>query len=119
MNRYRVVTYVDITRSNPDRECKDELLLGQQNNFNTLIQAIGLRSNIFWDTDPEFINNKWIWHFEVESDDIFNDGLDPVGLLLQDLNSVPIVSNLTNPVAIYPAVFKTLGESPNTWITVV
>jgi hypothetical protein len=53
MARYRIVTLIDITRSQPAREETDQTLLGQQANFNSLLQAIGLRSNVTWLRDPK------------------------------------------------------------------
>ena len=52
MPRYKIITLVDITRTNPDRSERDQLKVSQQANFNSLIQAIGLRSNVDWERDP-------------------------------------------------------------------
>ncbi len=127
MARYKIVTLVDITRSNPDRSCKETKLLGQQANFNSLLQAIGIRSNVDWDRDPKFSDgrlpdsiggkcNHWIWNFEVEREDVFLKGNDPVGLLIDDLNGVPIISNLDNSADLDPPIFSTKGDKINTWI---
>ena len=126
MARYKIITFVDITRSNPLRQETDKIKLGQQSNFNSLIQAIGLRANVDWQQDPEMNTgrlphpmigkaNHWVWEFETERDYLFLKDTDPVGLLLEDLNGVPIVINLNNSVDITPAVFRTLGDKPNTW----
>jgi len=127
MARYKIITFVDITRTNPSRQETNRLKLGQQANFNCLIQAIGLRANVAWEQDPELNTgrlphpmvgkaNHWIWEFETERDYLFLKGTDPVGLLLDDLNGVPVVVELNNSIDINPAVFKTIGEKPNTWI---
>ena len=126
MARYKIFTFVDITRSNPLRQETDKIKLGQQSNFNSLIQAIGLRANVDWQQDPAMNTgrlphpmigkaNHWVWEFETERDYLFLKDSDPVGLLLEDLNGVPIVTDLNNSVDITPAVFRTLGENPNTW----
>ena len=130
MARYQIITLVDITRTNPSRNETNKIKLGQQANFNSLIQAIGLRSNVAWDIDPERHTgrvphqdskaNHWIWQFEVERDQIFwKNENDQVGLLLDDLDGVPIISNLTDSVDIHPPVFKTRGDQANTWITII
>jgi len=116
MHRYTIRTTVDITRTNPDRHSQDELAVAQQQNFNTLLQGIELRANVSWDEDPVQQDRHWIWQFSVEAEDIFLDGVDPVGLLKQDLHNIPVVGNLTNPIAVYPAAFRTLGKDTNTWI---
>jgi hypothetical protein len=128
MPRYQIVTLVDITRTNPTRSETDQHLLAQQANFNTLLQSIGLRSNVEWTVDPteckgilphplEGKANYWTWTFEVERDEVFNKDGDPVGLLLDDLHGVPIISQLNNSVDIDPPVFQTQGPNTNIWVS--
>ena len=128
MPRYQIVTLVDITRTNPTRAETDQHLLSQQANFNTLLQSIGLRSNVTWDADPkELIGvlpyplngkaNHWIWIIEVERDQVFTKDGNPVGLLLEDLHGVPVISQLNNSVDIDPAVFQTQGPNTNIWVS--
>jgi hypothetical protein len=129
MPRYQVITLVDITRTNPDRSEKDHLRVSQQANFNSLIQAIGLRSNVDWETDPQMHQgsiptqlgkaNHWIWEFNAERDEIFLKDKNPVGLLIEDLNGVPVITKLNDSADIYPAVFKTQGDDINTWFTII
>ena len=103
MPQYSLVSLVDITRTNPHRSETDNTKLSQQANFNSLIQAIGLRSNIEWNVDPVKhqgalpypFNGRgtyWTWWFSVDGEDLFLDGTDPVALLKQDLQNVPIIS---------------------------
>jgi hypothetical protein len=128
MPRYQLITLVDITRTNPTRSETDQYKLGQQANFNTLLQSIGLRSNVNWNADPKELSgvlphpltgkaNHWIWTFEVERDDVFTKDSDPVGLLLDDLHGVPIISQLNNSIDIDPAVFQTQGPNTNVWVS--
>ena len=128
MPRYRIVTLVDITRSNPSRAETDPVKLGQQANFNSLIQAIGLRANVEWRVDPIMNTGAlpypadgkaahWIWEFDVEREFLFQKGSDPVGLLLDDLNGVPILNHLKNTADIDPAVFQTKNGNQNIWIS--
>ena len=126
MPRYKIITLVDITRSNPSGSETNSLLKGQQANFNSLIQSIGMRSNLNWDADPvmdtgtlpyplEGKSTHWIWEFYTERDEVFTKGDDSVGLLLDDLNNVPVVPNLLNTVDIHPAAFQTRGPNTNIW----
>jgi hypothetical protein len=128
MPRYQIVTLVDITRTNPSRAETDQHLLAQQANFNTLLQSIGLRSNVTWDADPKELTgvlphplngkaNHWIWTFEVERDQVFAKDGDPVGLLLEDLHGVPIIDRLNNTAIVDPAAFQTQGENINIWVS--
>jgi hypothetical protein len=127
MPRYKIITLVDITRTNPTRSETDFIKLGQQANFNSLIQAIGLRANVEWSVDPvkntgalpypaEGKATHWSWEFEVERDFLFQKDNDPVGLLKDDIDGVPVVNQLNNSVDIEPAVFQ-IKNNINTWIS--
>jgi len=128
MQTYQVISLVDITRSRPDRSCTDQIKLGQQANFNSLIQAIGIRSNVEWQNDPEMLNGRlpepfdgkatyWTWSFTVERDFVFDKNGDAVGLLLDDLHGVPVVDGLNNTVMLKPTVFQTKGKDMNIWVS--
>jgi hypothetical protein len=130
MQRYKLITLVDITRSRASRIETDKLKIGQQANFNTFLQTIGLRSNIDWVQDPvkkdgrlpdpiDGKANHWIWEFDVERQDVFLKDQDPVGHLKDDLHGVPIISNLENSVDISPAAIQTSGNNINTWIEII
>ena len=130
MERYKIITLVDITRTNCPRNEPDPIRVGQQANFNSVLQAIGLRSNMTWDKDPEMHTgrlpdnidgkaNHWVWEFVVERDYVFLKETDPVGLLVDDLQGVPIVANLKNNIEITPAAIQTKGTNINTWVTIL
>jgi hypothetical protein len=130
MQRYKIITLVDITRNFVSRTDTDRVKISQQANFNSFIQAIGLRANIEWVQDPvkntgrlpDFIDGKanhWIWEIDIERDDVFLKGNDPVGHLIDDLHGVPIVADLENNVDISPAAIQTKGENINTWVQII
>jgi len=130
MTRYEIITLIDITRVSCSRSETDKIKLGQQANFNSLIQSIGLRANITWDKDPIKIDGQlplplegrccfWSWQFETEHNDLFLKESDPVGHLINDLHGVPIVSDLTNSVDIHPPAIQTRGSMTNTWIKII
>lgn len=130
MPYYEIITLVDITRTNIIKTEPDQLKILQQNNFNSLRQAIELRSNISWIKDPirqegrlpsDFDGKAayWIWQFEVEKEDLFLSDDDPVALLKADLHCVPVITGLTETVEIKPAAFQTLGKSINTIVKII
>lgn len=130
MARYKLITLVDITRTNPVRSEIDKLKIGQQANFNSLIQAIELRSNVDWENDPRKYSGTlprplvgkathWIWEFDCEREEVFLKDNDLTGLLKDDLNGVPVVPLLENSADIHPAIFDTLSKTPNTWVTII
>jgi hypothetical protein len=130
MARYKITTLIDITRTNPDRTETDQLKLAQQANFNSLIQAIGLRANPEWLSNPKQLSGRlpepfegkgtyWIWQFDVEREDVFLDGINPVGLLIKDLHGVPVISDLSNTADITPAAFQTNNGNTNTYVEII
>jgi hypothetical protein len=124
---YQITSLVDITRTNPHRSETDVVKLSQQANFNSLIQAIGLRSNIEWDQDPsrhegalpepfDGRGSYWTWQFSVEREDVFLDNDNPVGLLINDLHNVPILIGLDETIDLHPPAFQTQGSRINIWV---
>jgi hypothetical protein len=130
MPRYRLITLIDITRTDAGKTNPDELKVRQQQNFNSLRQAIELRANVQWSRDPvvkdgrlpDGIEGKarhWIWEFEVERDDLFLEEDDPVALLKKDLHGVPIIPDLSNSEEIAPPAIQTKNGNKNTWVEII
>lgn len=130
MARYKIITTVDITRSMVTRPSDGIIEFGQQSNFNSLVQSIGLRSNITWEGDPKKHTGRlpdpltgkadhWVWEFDVEREDVFLKENDPVGLLMEDLHGVPIIDGLENTVDLDPAVFQTRNGKQNIWVEII
>ena len=130
MPRYKITTLVDITRTNATRSELDKKRISQQANFNSLIQAAGLRANLFWNDDPKKYEGRlpdpfegkgtfWIWEFEVEREDIFLSQNDPVMLLKEDLNGVPIISSLDDTADLSPPVFNLTSNKINTVVEII
>lgn len=130
MARYRIITLVDITRADPDKKESDRMKISQQANFNSLLQAIGLRSNVEWNRDPQKTSGRlpepaegkatyWTWEFDCEREAVFLKDGDPVGLLKDDLHGVPIIAQLENSADLAPAAMQTRNGDQNTWITII
>jgi hypothetical protein len=124
MPTYQITSLVDITRTNPHRSETSTVKLSQQANFNSLIQAIGLRSNVEWEQDPTRLEGAlpypfdgrgayWTWEFTVEREDVFLNNDDPVSLLIKDLHNVPVLSGLDETVELHPSAFQTQGSRIN------
>lgn len=101
MQRFRIITLVDITRTQVFKEYVDPLKKKQQDNFNTLHQTLEMRAIIFSEKNPERKIMKWngkdqltwIWEFWIERDDIFLKNNDPAALIKQDLQYVPFINH--------------------------
>jgi hypothetical protein len=129
MNTYEIVTLVDITRTQARREEVDAVKKAQQANFDSLRQAIELRSNVEWQDDPTATLGSlptadgkaryWTWQFTVEREAVFEANGDPVALLRQDIHGVPVIANLEETADLTPSAFITEGKNSNTWITII
>ena len=112
--RIVIKTLVDVTKTGVRRkEQGDALKLSQQSNFQTLQQIINIRSLIEENADPSIETTKvdgmfgskfkgehkvWTYEFQVDHADAYNDGNDPVGLLKDDLEQIPVLGGLTETV---------------------
>jgi len=109
MEYYKLYTLVDITNTKQYRnEIGKEKLKLQEQNFQTIIQTTGIRSNINYFNAPAMIEIKgeligfntdeiirvWRFDFYTEHKDLFKYQNDEVGYLKYDFNSVPFISGL-------------------------
>lgn len=126
--RYKLYTLVDITHTGQYRaEAGKENLRWKEQNFNTVIQVIGLRANVTFYNRPEMIevNGKvvgfdtnevirvWRFDFETERDRLFEKDGDPVGYLVEDFDLVPYISGLDELMEQNYNVFVTSGPYRN------
>lgn len=123
MDRYEITTLIDITNSGVFRLGRgSEHEHNQFRNWTTLTQCIGLRSIIQYDSNPtvsivnaedigfgkEYKGPHRVWRFLFASDRsnaYADETQNPIGLLIQDLDQVPIIKNLDETINISKAVF--------------
>ena len=125
---YKLYTLVDITNTGQYRsELGKESARWKEQNFQTVLQTIGIRANINFSTRPEVIEVKgkvvgfntndiirvWRFDFSTEQDQLFELDSDPVGYLKQDFSLVPYIKGLDELMEQHYAVFTTTGDSPN------
>ena len=115
---YCLYTLVDITATNQYRG-SDKLTRNQQQNFDTVLQTLGLKGNVYFDKNPKkipatiFGNDKidcWYFEWTMEISDLFVKDTDPIGQLKELFEFVPFIDNLTEHVTFDSAVFK-LGHN--------
>jgi hypothetical protein len=70
----------------------------QQRNWETLTQLISLRTQVIDLTDPKKINGVWEFEFATETADVYGTAEDPVGVLRNDANGVPMLSMIDNQI---------------------
>ena len=115
MNRFELTTLVDITKTNA-RRGEDKLAYGQQQNFMSVVQTLGLRTNVEL-SDPVFKKQKAVgfgsdyatknlnvWRCTVT---IEQDESHSVELMEQDFNLIPVIRDLNENLNLKEAVFWT------------
>lgn len=144
MQKIEIQTLFDITKTNivrnyspalvkshPTINTKEEWVKArqQETNWETIIQVISLRSNPVDIKYPNvekidlknfgyhmFFGLAWKFSFVIETDSVFHDGTNPIGLLLDDMNNVPMISGLNDNV-VDCNYFKTNDAQTNVFIT--
>jgi len=81
----------------------------QQRNWETLTQVLSLRTQLLNITDPVITTHAqwseqtvWSFVFDIEFDTVLATDNNPLGLLLQDVDHVPMLLNLTETVSTSP-----------------
>ena len=117
MDKFRLTTLVDITETGA-RRGEDPLAYRQQQNFLTVLQTIGLRTNIEYTSGPtcitavpkekslgsDYKGQQTIWQFEFTSPAPDSLTLD---MLNNDFNLIPIITNLAETAKFKNSVFIT------------
>lgn len=142
LNYYSCATLIDITKTNAVRhysngmtesEADYNIKRNQHRNYQTILQVIGLRCQPTYLTDPilytdqdlakfgdeySILNgNVWRFDFGVEPEGVFDLPNKPLGLLLDDMHNVPIITGLTESVKIETAMLDTANtDTRNTII---
>ena len=88
----------------------------QQRNWETILQILSLRTQLFDVTEPiqDATGTYWMFEFESDRDGVFGPDSDPVSVLRQDAESVPMLRELNNDPDIEP-VLITSGSHQNIW----
>ena len=124
MDVIEIKTLIDVTKTRATRPTHGSRLeQDQYRNFMTLCQCLEIRSIIAYDEPPsvELLDIKGlnfgdaykgthrVWTFRFSPDRVgvyASESGDPVGNLIEDLDSVPIVKNLEETVNIDTAIFN-------------
>jgi hypothetical protein len=131
-----ITTLIDITNTRVIRSNQGtQLELDQNRNFITLLQCAELRSVIIYSDPPKIMEDDvsklgfgsnykgkqrlWKFRFNPDRDAVYSDeNGGEVGLLLDDLDGVPVIKNLTETINIEKAIFDCTSISgKNTIIT--
>ena len=125
---YKLYTLVDITHTGQHRnEFGKEDDRWREQNFQTVLQTLGMRSNISYRNSPtvtevggrligfdtDEIIRVWRFDFNTEQEFLYEEGEDPVAYLKQDFHLVPYISGLSELMEQNYAVFNTGDPGAN------
>lgn len=126
--RYTLYTLVDISHTNQYRnEPNSETLHWREQNFQTVLQTLGIRANISYDKNPEMIEvvgskvgfntnyelKVWRFEFETEREFLYEKDGDPVAFLREDFHLVPYIGGLGESMEQQYAVFNCYDPGSN------
>ena len=89
----------------------------QQRNWETLTQILNLRTQIMIIAKPVCHNDKWSFEFESESN-VWDNGIDSVGVLKADSDGVPMLLELNN-ISDIDRMLVTQGLRQNIWFELI
>jgi len=123
-----IYTTVDITNTGQYRtEPGKESDRWREQNFQTVLQTLGIRGNISYRKSPiqmeisghifGFNTNNiirvWQFDFSTEREHLFEKENDPVGYMIEDFDAVPFISGLDESMEQNYDVFVTEGLARN------
>jgi hypothetical protein len=125
---YKLYTLVDITHTGQNRsEPGRELERLKEQNFQTVLQTLGIRSNIHFTQSPavttvqgklvgfdtDEILKLWRFDFGTDRDLLYEHNGNPVGFLNEDFHLVPYINGLGENMEQKYAVFNTKDPGRN------
>ena len=125
---YKLYTTVDITNTGQYRTAAGkETERWKEQNFQTVLQTLGIRSNIEFYQKPSLVEVKgslvgfntddiihvWRFDFSTERDYPFGDDTNPIIDLINDFDGIPFISGLDESMEQNYAVFVTEGPATN------
>lgn len=82
----------------------------QQTNWETVVQVISLRAQPL-NIKTTVTENGWLIEFDVEANNVYQKGDDPIGLLKEDFDNVPLLVGLTEHKKADTFEFIVIGEN--------
>lgn len=124
---YKLYTLVDITNTGYYRqEPGNDALWKKEQNFNTVLHTLGLRSNIFYNVKPQMLEVGGravgfntdeilrVWRFDWSTEhDIYRVDEDPIAFLKEDFHLVPYIGGLDETMEQTHKVFNVTDPGKN------
>lgn len=133
---YRVYTLVDVTHTGITRHSTAlETQRNQQRNWESVIQILGLRTQLMRINQLDLLNtdisqykfgesytgtqNIWRIDFDVEYKDVYKIDNNPFKILIDDFNQVPVIINLNETAIFNLPLFYTDGPHRNIYFEIL
>lgn len=130
IHRHRGYTLIDVTKTDITKYSPElERMRNKQRNWETVVQVLGLRSQIMnarqlktetvdlgiheFGSDYSGKQRVWTFDFEVEFENLYLKDKDPYGVLKNDFSHTPIISGLDETINLITPIFHTNGPSKN------
>ena len=125
---YKLYTLVDITHTGQTRaDPGKETLRWKEQNFQTVLQTLGIRANVTFTQSPVVVELKgslvgfdteepirvWRFDFTTDRDMLYEREGDPVAFLKDDFHLVPYIDGLDELMDQKYAVFNTADPGKN------
>ena len=125
---YKLYTLVDITHTGQYRnEPGKQKERWQEQNFNTVMQTLGIRSNVMFRHPPAMteVNGRlvgfdtdeiirvWRFDFHTDLEHVYEKDGDPIGFLKEDFMLVPYIKGLNESMEQTHSVFNTEDPGSN------
>jgi hypothetical protein len=121
---YKLYTLVDITHT---KRPKTDIERWKEQNFQTVLQTLGIRANITYTQTPVVVETKgnlvgfdthdiirlWRFDFSTDRSDLYQLRDDAIGHLVNDFYLVPYISGLDEMMDQKYAVFNTQDPGKN------
>lgn len=128
--KFRLQTLIDITETGTRRQDENKFAYKQEANFQTLLQTIGLRTNLSYTKSPEineitiaklgfgdkYKGKQKVWTFDF---DIEAEGALDINTLNEDFNLIPVILGLNETAKIEQALFRTVNGDTNIIFAVI
>ena len=122
MDIIEIRTLIDITNTNVYRPNQgSQLSFDQNKNFITLIRCAEIRSVILYNSAPDYadvdicnagfgsnykgVHRVWTFRFSPDRRDVYINDDSEIGYLIDDIDLVPVIKNLTETINIDKAIF--------------
>jgi hypothetical protein len=120
MAKIQIRTTIDITNTGVRRpDLGSTKQFDQYRNYTTFLQVFGIRSIFSIVQEPKQEKGEWTMVIETDREDVYLANGDPIALIKQDFDKVPIITGLDEIKPVKRDLIETTGKNANTFVTLI